>query len=624
MFSRTGRTLATVIVALTVVLSMAAGPAMAAQDDGGLLGGDDSDDSTLGGDSGIDIGTDGVSVGGDSGVGVGTDGVSVGGDSGVNVSTDGVSAVGQEVGPDAVSDGGDSTSLPGGDDALIGTDGSNVEVGGDSGISVGTDGVSVGGGEGVNVGPEGVNVAGQDVGSGQPPGGDGLPGGDVAPGGGSGDVPTGPLPVDVSVMGSPMSGGLITVQSADNVPGPKLDATLFSDTIDDGGVEVGPRLDVSDANRTYIDFDGTGRVTRSGLQNAEGAIYTVNESGGTYILALSRDNVQAAGMADAQGERIGVVNVQNTPGTQEGIIAGGLFPAAIAGLGPSAPVGPEAPEKLGGGIKCDGDRCVTDVSGINETLPSNRVTDPIKQNYPFPRTTDTTGTVLPCSKPVTPDDLPTEELPGLSDLPNTGAGLPTSLLTNEAVLSLAFGVTPTPCEVSDPIADPIANPAVEPGEYEGSPTVDLNQGSFSTDNGLTALRAYELGPGNGAGTADGLSFVKVQQDEQRTIQRLDVSDSEYEYLLITTRGEQENETVAGEFDSSLRDGYAGVGGDLENELGTGNATAGLTVSVVGNEAGASISCTPSGCKPGYEGLPKFGDFPPELPNPLAGDAGLPA
>jgi hypothetical protein len=371
------------------------------------------------------------------------------------------------------------------------------------------------------------------------------------------------------------------------------------------------------------DHDGDGRVTRSGLEDAESAIYTVNESGGTYILALSRDNVQAAGMGDAQGERTGVASVRNTPGTQQGIVAGGLFPAAIAGFAPSAPAGPEAPGKLGGGVKCDGDRCVTGTSGVNETVPSNRATDSIKGSYPLPRTTDTSGTVLPCSKPVTADDLPAEQLPGLSDLPDTGAGLPTSLLTNEAVLSLAFGVAPQPCDVSDPLADPVANPAVEPGEYEGSPTVDPDQGSVNTDSGLTTLRAYEAGPGNGAGTADGLSFAKVQQDEQRTIQRLDVSDSEYGYSLITAEGEQGSETVAGEFDSSLRDGYAGVGGDLENELGTGDGAAGLSVSVIGKSAGVSITCTPSGCQPDYEGLPKVGDFPPELPNPLAGDTGLP-
>lgn len=606
MFNQTVRTITTVMVALTVVFSMGAGPAMAAQDDG-LLGGDDSGDGS----------------GGDSGVSVGTDGVGVGGDEGVNLSTDGVSVAGQDIGSGTVSGSGDSLPLSDGGDGPVATDGTNVEIGGDSGVSAGTDGVSAGGDEGLNAGPEGVSVAGQGVASGQLPDGGGLLGGDVAPGGGSGDVPTGPVPVDASVIGSPVSGGLLTVQSTDNVPGPKLDAVLFSDTSDDDGVQVAPRLDIADADRTYIDFDGDGRVTRSGLQNAEGAIYTVNESGGTYIFALARDNVQATGIGEARGERIGLANVKNTPGTQQGIVAGGLFPAAIAGLGPSAPVGPEAPERLGGGVKCDGDRCVTGTSGINETIPSNRVTDPIQKNYPFPRTTDTSGTVLPCNKPVTVDDLPAEQLPGLSDLPNTGAGLPMSLLTNEAVLSLGLGVVPDPCEVSDPLADPVANPAVEPGEYEGSPAVDLNQGNFDTENGLTALRAYEIGPGNGAGTADGLSFVKIQQDEQRMFQQLDITDSEYEYFVIDTEGKQEDETVIGEFDSSVRDGYAGLGGNVENELGAGSGTAGLTVSAIGKSAGVSITCTPSGCQPDYEGIPKVGDFPPGLPNLLAGDTDIP-
>lgn len=620
MLQQTARTIATVMVALTVVLSMGAGPAMAAQDDGGLLGGDDSGDGIdVGGDSGVSVGTDGVSVGGEDGINAGTDGVSVAGDEGVNISTDGVSVAGQDVGSDTVSDSGDSLPLSDGDGGLIATDGSNVEVGGDSGISVGTDGVSVGGDEGVNAGPEGVSVAGQDVGSGQ------LSGGDVAPDDGSVDIPTGPLPVDIMVSGSPVSGSLINIQSAEDAPGPSLDAVLFSGLSNDSsGLRIAPRLDIADANRTYIDLDGNTRINQTGLQDASGEIYTVNESGGTAILELSRDNIQTTVIGEGQGQEVGLVNVQNTPGTREGIVAVGIFPATIVGFGPSLPVGPDLPERLGGGIKCNDDRCVAGTSGINETIPSNNITDPIKAEYPFPLKWDNSGTVLPCGKPVTAEDLPTGLLPGLSDLPNTGAGLPTSILTNEAVLGLALGVVPAPCDVSDPLADPVVNPAVEPGEYDGPPTLDLTQGSFDTENGLDILRVYEIGLGDGAGTTEGISLLKLQQDEQRILQELEIYDSEYDYLLVSTDGKQSNRTVTGGLESSIRDGYVGLDSDVENELGTGNVTAGLTASVVGNEATVSITCTPSGCQPDYEGLPKLGDFPPELPNPLAGDTGLPA
>lgn len=110
-----GRTIATVAIALAVLLTGATAPAMAATpDDDGIIGTDD-EGINVGGDEGVSVGTDGVSVGGDEGVDVDSEGVSIGGDDGVTAGTDGV-----QVGDAGTGDVG-SGSLPiGGEDVPVG------------------------------------------------------------------------------------------------------------------------------------------------------------------------------------------------------------------------------------------------------------------------------------------------------------------------------------------------------------------------------------------------------------------------------------------------------------------------------------------------------------------------
>jgi hypothetical protein len=501
-------------------------------------------------------------------------------------------------------------------------------------VSVGTDGVSVGGDQGVEAGTDGVSVAGQDVGGAGLPSGDGdtpsLPGGSALPGAGVGEVPTGPVPVDIDYSMGDGGKGLIQAETDEGPRGAQAGFTLGTFGTIEGDRRFISELELSDTDRKYIDLEGVGTAGEDGVENVDGAVYTVNESGGTYVLALSRDAIGARGVGVAQGENVGFVNAQNAPGTQQGSLGGGLFAQSIAGLGPELPVGPTPPRVVGGGVECTGQECTSGTFGINQSdggdpvVPDNQVTKPVKGNYPLPRTSDASGVVLPCSKPVTSDDLPTEQLPGVSDLPKgTLPGVPTSLLTNDAVFGLAFGVTPAPCDVSEPLASPVANPATSPGEYEGSPTTNFDKGMIRTNDGVSIIRGAEFGPGNGAGTADG-SIGFIQRDGTGySFNRLDVSDSEYEYFVISQSGVASRENVVSEFDTSLRDGYAGVGGDLQNEPGTSNGEAGLRISAIGRKAGFSLTCTPSGCQPDYDGLPKLGSLP-TFPNPLAGDTGLPA
>lgn len=603
MFSRTGRTFATVIVALAVVLSMAVGPAMAAQDDGGLLGGDGSDDSTLGGDSGIDVGADGVSVGGDSGV---------------NVSTDGISLAGQDIGTDAVS-GGSSPSLPGTEDGPVSTDGSNLEVGGNEGVSVGTDGVSI---AGQDTGTQSALDSGYLQGSGSLSDAGALLGSDSLPTDRSGSLPTGPLPLNVDYELYSPGSGMLTVDTARSSPGPDVNLVLISDR--DGSTATTYNFfEISNGGRTYIDHDGTAGISRRGLESLEGTVYTLNESRGTYLLALSRDNLQARGTGIARGERVGVFNAQNTPGTQQGTFAGGLFPANIAGFSPSLPVGPSAPEKLGSGITCTGEECRVGTAGLYDRLPENNLTGPIRSAYPFPRTIDQSGTVLPCNKPVTPEDLPTGQLPGLSDLPKgTLPGVPTSLLTNDAVLGLAFGVAPAPCEVSQPLVAPVVSPAAEPGSIDSN-LVDTNRGSVDTSNGLNTLRVIQVGPGGNIGSLNSVSALVLEREQQKGFLRLDLDNSEYQYFFLKSVSDRQGGTTASNLQTSLRDGYAGVGGTVERGRQRGVGAGKLRAELFGNNVGVGFTCDSGGCRPTYDGLPKFGDLP-TVPNPLAGDTGLPA
>ena len=640
------RTVTTVMVALAVVLSMAAAPAAAVTQDGGLLGGDDSDsddgglvegETTVGGDQGVSVGEDGVGVGGDEGVGVGPDGVSVGGDAGINASTDGVSVAGQEVGGDSLPDGADAPSPADDVDAPVDTDGSNVEVGGDEGVEVGTDGVSVAEGEGVSVGPEGVSVAGREISRDSLPGGEGSPGGDSLPDGGAapglpggsqnGEVPTGPVPVSIDYSISSGDGEFNPILTAETQEGPQgaQGELLLAGVGSSERARLIPQADISDNSRTYLDLDGDGTVSRSGVEDAEAAIYTVNQSGGEYLLVLTEDMAGARSTYYAQDEAVGFTNANTEPGTKKGNLGGGLFASNLLSLGPSAPVGPDAPRVVGGGVECDGEECRSGTFGVNDTVPNNRVTEPVKANYPFPRSTDVSGIGgVPCGKPVNPSDLPLERAPGVSDLPpGTLPGVPTSLLTNDAVFGLAFGVAPDPCDVTDPVVEPVAEPAVEPGEYEGSPTFDVDNGMINTDDGFYGVRMIEIGPGNGAGTADGVYALVVNQDEQTAIHELEVADSEYDYLLLNARGTQEDGTASGSGDIAVREdmspSYVGVSPEFSNELGTSNGDATITVEVIGKSVGGSISCDASGCQPDYTGLPKLGELP-TIPNPLA-DAG---
>ena len=224
---------------------------------------------------------------------------------------------------------------------------------------------------------------------------------------------------------------------------------------------------------------------------------------------------------------------------------------------------------------------------------------------------------------MTAEDLPAEQLPGLSDLPADGTGLPTSLLTNEAVLGLAFGAAPKPCEVSDPLADPVVDPAVTPGEDEPvAPTVDPGQGTPRFEDGFRDFRRVQAGSTGDGPVVEAFYVTTLTRDYQGARQRLDAGDGEYEHFLLESREGYDGETASGTFDTAVRDGYAGVGGTAANDPGTTNGTASLRIDTVGGSAGVSITCTPSGCQPDYTGLPKLGDLP-TVPNPLADAPGTP-
>jgi hypothetical protein len=147
---------------------------------------------------------------------------------------------------------------------------------------------------------------------------------------------------------------------------------------------------------------------------------------------------------------------------------------------------------------------------------------------------------------------------------------------------------------------------------------------MSTDNGFSAVRFFEVGPGGNLGTADGVYAVVLNEDKQDAVYEMDVSNSEYQYVLIDTRGTREGNVTSGELETSLREDYLGLATDFENGPGQGEFSGGVAPSVVQKQIiKLELQCDASGCQPSYSGLPSLGALP-ELPNPIAGGAGLPA
>lgn len=86
-------------------------------------------------------------------------------------------------------------------------------------------------------------------------------------------------------------------------------------------------------------------------------------------------------------------------------------------------------------------------------------------------------------------DLPTEALPGLDDLPEEAQppGVPTDIVTTEAVVAIALGLAPEPCEIQTP-----NDPSVDPTDLPDEPAYDLEVQRFGQwEDGGVAVIQYD-------------------------------------------------------------------------------------------------------------------------------------
>jgi hypothetical protein len=216
--------------------------------------------------------------------------------------------------------------------------------------------------------------------------------------------------------------------------------------------------------------------------------------------------------------------------------------------------------------------------------------------------TDTSAVENDSETPVNYSDIPLEELPvdlcrdvlgdvqetvPLGQLPGLGAlpsalqppGVPTDLLTPEAVVGIVFGAVPNQCEVVNPY-----DPPVDPTDPPRDPAVDVEVQRLGEYNGgpvgVVRLDATldESGEGPGATVVVGALANPEFGDIDLS---LTVNDGEKDYTV----------------DPRVRywdDGTAYV----ETNIG-----------LLGSRLGVVVECNGQECQPGTRGLPQLVELP---------------
>jgi hypothetical protein len=249
----------------------------------------------------------------------------------------------------------------------------------------------------------------------------------------------------------------------------------------------------------------------------------------------------------------------------------------IGGDGDTVPVGDDGslplPSDAGdvsdGGVPTD----PTDISASEDDIPQElRILDQLLANAPA---TDQVG---PEDLPVGDEnaqvnicepldvgsgDLPAEALPSVQDLPQEAlpSGVPTSILSNEAVLGIVLGLVPAPCEVQTP-----NDPSVDPTDPPSDPGYNFDVVRFGQyKDGGAALMTYD-GTLNESGEGPGVSgmFGGLATSEFGDIDsELVVNDGEKDYGA-DPRLTYKNDSFEGEAVLMFFGKNAGVAGECNN------------------------------------------------------------
>jgi|GEM_PF-1686931 len=164
-------------------------------------------------------------------------------------------------------------------------------------------------------------------------------------------------------------------------------------------------------------------------------------------------------------------------------------------------------------------------------------------------------------------DLPAEALPSIQDLPQEAvpSGVPTSILSNDAVLGIALGLVPAPCDIQTP-----NDPSVDPTDPPSEPAYDFDVKKFGQterlgNQGGVAVITYdstlnESGEGPGvSGMLGGLTTSEFGDLDGELV----VNDGEKDYG-VDPRVRYNDDSFEGEAVLLIFGNQAGIDGECND------------------------------------------------------------
>ncbi len=286
----------------------------------------------------------------------------------------------------------------------------------------------------------------------------------------------------------------------------------LDDTLDLGGDEIDIGTDgisIGDDGTVSIDANTEGVAVDAGEDvsvgaGTDGVDTSVGGEEGLEVGAGPNDGVSVGGAVDdieAGPDDTGFDGLGDIDGVTTADESGGL-------AGVEDTVGGLTDEDVGVDSLGEGTESLEGVDGLTESQDMEVGTDDLPQNGQV--LSDLLGGV-PAMDELDPEnvpvgderadtnicdptdleagDLPADALPGPDDIPEEFAppGVPTTIVTNDAVLSIAFGMMPAPCEVFNP-----SDPQINPADLPDDPDLNLDVAKIGPEERLGQQGASTL------------------------------------------------------------------------------------------------------------------------------------
>ena len=193
-----------------------------------------------------------------------------------------------------------------------------------------------------------------------------------------------------------------------------------------------------------------------------------------------------------------------------------------------------------------------------QSIPENNQTGP--EDFPIGDERAALNVCDPLN--VEPDDLPLELFPSLQDVPEPLQlpGLPSTILSNEALFGILLGLIPAPCEVfnpNDPQIDPTDVPDEPRGQFDiqrfGSYEYNGSQGGVILVDSSGTLNESADGP-----RADVKIGALATRDFGDFDTELAINDGKNDYGIETLRAQYDDDGVDLRVVLSLVDKQAGI------------------------------------------------------------------